>query len=348
MKIGRVTSVAAITLGAVALTIGGCGKEDKKAGAPGNRPRRWNSSSRPAPAAAPTRWRAPSRHHRQARVDEAVDGSWFQQVRRRRRRGFPRRQGAKGDPHKIIITLSNLFTTPLATGVPFSWKDLTPVKMMALDEFVLWVNAETPYRSAKGVRCGGEEGRRGQVQDGRHRLAPGRPDHHRVDRAEDRRQVHLRAVQGRRRCPRCSWSASTPDSTVNNPIEAVAHWRGGKLRRCACSTRSRCPTRARSPTRCRGKTFRPASRRASDVDYLMLARIFMSGWRDVRAGRYYVQLMRKVQETPEWKQLMEQGAFNTTSLEGKEYATWVAKEEQRHVELMKAAGSSPRRSSRLR
>jgi hypothetical protein len=35
---------------------------------------------------------------------------------------------------------------------------------------------------------------------------------------------------------------------------------------------------------------------------------------------------------------MEQGAFNTTSLEGKEYADWVAKEEQRHVALMKSAG----------
>jgi hypothetical protein len=34
---------------------------------------------------------------------------------------------------------------------------------------------------------------------------------------------------------------------------------------------------------------------------------------------------------------MEQGAFNTTSLEGKEYADWVAKEETRHKELMKEA-----------
>jgi len=25
--------------------------------------------------------------------------------------GVPRREGAKGDPHKIVITLSNLFTT---------------------------------------------------------------------------------------------------------------------------------------------------------------------------------------------------------------------------------------------
>src|SRR3954453_18821246 len=63
--------------------------------------------------------------------------------------GFLDVKGAKGDPHKIIITLSNLFTTPLATGVPFNWRDLTPVQMMALDQFVLWVNAETPYKTSK-------------------------------------------------------------------------------------------------------------------------------------------------------------------------------------------------------
>src|SRR5436190_6322181 len=63
--------------------------------------------------------------------------------------GFLDVKGAAKDPHKIIITLSNLFTTPLATGVPFNWRDLTPVKMMALDQFVLWVNAETPYKTAK-------------------------------------------------------------------------------------------------------------------------------------------------------------------------------------------------------
>ena len=62
--------------------------------------------------------------------------------------GFLDVKGAKGDPHKIIVTLSNLFTTPLATGVPFNWKDMTPVSMMALDQFVLWVNADTPYKTA--------------------------------------------------------------------------------------------------------------------------------------------------------------------------------------------------------
>src|SRR5215212_6557761 len=63
--------------------------------------------------------------------------------------GFLDVKGAKGDPHKIIITLSNLFTTPLATGVPFNWRDMTPVQMMALDQFVLWVNSETQYKTSK-------------------------------------------------------------------------------------------------------------------------------------------------------------------------------------------------------
>ena len=51
--------------------------------------------------------------------------------------GFLEIKGANKDPHKIVITLSNLFTTPLGTGVPFNWKELTPVGMLALDQFVL-------------------------------------------------------------------------------------------------------------------------------------------------------------------------------------------------------------------
>ncbi len=37
--------------------------------------------------------------------------------------GFLDVKASAGNPHKIIITLSNLSTTPLATGIPFSWKD---------------------------------------------------------------------------------------------------------------------------------------------------------------------------------------------------------------------------------
>ena len=139
-------------------------------------------------------------------------------------------KSAKGDPHKIIITLSNLFTTPLATGVPFNWQDLTPVKMMALDEFVLWVNAETPYKTAEGLHRGGEEGRR----PARSRwAAPARKQEDQIITAAIEQKTGAKftyipfkgggdvAVQ---------LVGKHVDSTVNNPIEAVAHWRAGKLR----------------------------------------------------------------------------------------------------------------------
>src|SRR5512133_3869567 len=61
--------------------------------------------------------------------------------------GFLYVKGNAKDPHVMIITLDNLFTTPLATGVPFNWREMTPVARMALDYFVLWVNADSPYKT---------------------------------------------------------------------------------------------------------------------------------------------------------------------------------------------------------
>jgi tripartite-type tricarboxylate transporter receptor subunit TctC len=75
-----------------------------------------------------------------------------------------------------------------------------------------------------------------------------------------------------------------------------------------------------------------------DVDYLMLRGIFMAPGVKPEHVQYYIELFKKVMATPEWKKLMEEGAFNTTTLSGKQYADWVAKEEARHVSLMKAAG----------
>jgi putative tricarboxylic transport membrane protein len=53
---------------------------------------------------------------------------------------------------------------------------------------------------------------------------------------------------------------------------------------------------------------------------------------------YYVDLFKKVRETPEWKKLMSDGAFNQKFVTGDEFKKWVETEEKRHEELMKQAG----------
>ena len=248
--------------------------------------------------------------------------------------GFLDVKAAKGDPHKIIITLSNLFTTPLATGVPFNWKDLTPVKMMALDQFVLWVNAETPYKSAKDYIEAAKKGKMKMAGTG--------------SRQED--QIITAAIE-QKTGARFTYIpfkgggdvavqlvGKHVDSTVNNPIEAVAHWRSGKLRPLCVFDPKRMPYNEKVTKDMSWADIPTCKEGGLDVDYLMLRGIFMAGGVSQDQVAYYVELLKKVQALPEWKEFMEKGAFNTTSLEGKDYASWVAKEEQRHVALMKAAG----------
>jgi tripartite-type tricarboxylate transporter receptor subunit TctC len=251
--------------------------------------------------------------------------------------GFLDVKGAKGDPHKIIITLSNLFTTPLATGVPFNWRDLTPVKMLALDQFVLWVNASKPYKTAKDYIAAAKAA----TGASRFKMAgTGSKQEDQIITVAVEQKTGVKftyipfkgggdvAVQ---------LVGNHADSTVNNPIEAVAHWRGGKLRPLCVFDPKRIPYTAKVTDTMAWSDIPTCKENGLDVDYLMLRGIFMPGGVTPDQVQYYVELFRKVQATPEWKDFIEKGAFNTTSLEGKEYADWVAREEARHIALMKAA-----------
>jgi tripartite-type tricarboxylate transporter receptor subunit TctC len=251
--------------------------------------------------------------------------------------GFLDVKGAKGDPHKIIITLSNLFTTPLATGVPFNWRDLTPVKMMALDQFVLWVNASKPYKTAKDYIEAAKAAGPGKFK----MAGTGSKQEDQIITVAIEKQTGVKftyipfkgggdvAVQ---------LVGNHADSSVNNPIEAVAHWRAGKLKPLCVFDTKRMPYKQKVTETMSWADIPTCKEQGLDVEYLMLRGIFMPGGATDDQVKYYVELLRKVQQTADWKDLMERGAFNTTSLEGKEFADWVAREEARHVQLMKAAG----------
>jgi putative tricarboxylic transport membrane protein len=250
--------------------------------------------------------------------------------------GFLDVKNAKGEPHKIIITLSNLFTTPLATGVPFNWRDLTPVKMMALDQFVLWVNAEAPYKTAKEYVDAAKKAGAGKMK----MASTGSRQEDQIitaaiEQATGTKFTYIPFKGGGDVAVQLV--GKHVDSTVNNPIEAVAHWRGGKLKPLCVFDPQRMPHKDKVTDKMAWADIPTCKESGLPIDYLMLRGIFMPGGVSEAQVKYYVDLLKKVQETPEWKQFMANGAFNTTSLEGKAYAEWVAKEEARHVSLMKAA-----------
>jgi tripartite-type tricarboxylate transporter receptor subunit TctC len=251
--------------------------------------------------------------------------------------GFLDVKNAAGDPHKIIITLSNLFTTPLATGVPFNWRDLTPVQMLALDNFILWVNAKTPYKTTKEFIDATKKAGAGKMKMG-------------GTGAKQEDQIITVAIEQKTGARftyipfKGGGAVATQlvgghvDSTVNNPIEAVAQWRAGSLRPLCVFETKRLPYKEKVTSTMSWYDIPLCKDQGLDVDYLMLRGIFMPPGVKPEHVNYYIELFKKVMATQEWKKLMEEGAFNTTALTGKEYADWVAREEARHVSLMKAAG----------
>jgi putative tricarboxylic transport membrane protein len=251
--------------------------------------------------------------------------------------GFLDVKGSKGDPHKIVITLSNLFTTPLATGVPFSWKDLTPVEMMALDEFVLWVNSETPYKTAKdyveAVKAGGANkfkmGGTGSKQEDQIITVN-------IEKQTGAKFTYVPFKGGGEVAVQLV--GKHIDSTVNNPIEAVAQWRAGSLRPLCVFDAQRMPYKEKVTKDMSWNDIPTCKDSGLNVEYLMLRGIFMAGGVTPDQVKFYVDLLAKVRDTPEWKKFLEDGAFNTTTMNGKTYADWVSKNEQLHQSLMKDAG----------
>jgi tripartite-type tricarboxylate transporter receptor subunit TctC len=251
--------------------------------------------------------------------------------------GFLEMKSSRGNPHKIVISLSNLFTTPLSTGLPFNWQDLTPVAMLALDQFVLWVNAESPYKTARqyldAVKGGADNafkmaGTGSKQEDQIITVA--------IERAIGRKFTYVPFKGGGDVAVQLV--GGHVNSTVNNPIEAAAHWRAGKLRALCVFDDKRMPF-TRKVTESMAWSDIPTCKESGvDVDYQMLRGIFMPAGATPEQVEYYVTLFGKVRALPEWQEFVEAGAFDNTFLVGKEFADWIRKAEGTHRELMKEAG----------
>src|SRR3972149_2016842 len=152
-----------------------------------------------------------------------------------------------GDPHQILITLDNLFFTPLnqelkmGDGTRFEWRDLTPIARLLLDNFILWVPADAPYKTLAGVGRAAKAAPRGSIK----MAGTG-------SRQEDEIiMVLLEQAWGVdfTYVPFAGGGAVAAalvgkqvDFTVNNPLEMIGHWDAARLRPLAVFANERIGT----------------------------------------------------------------------------------------------------------
>ena len=250
--------------------------------------------------------------------------------------GFLDVKNSRANPHKIVITLSNLFTTPMATGIPFNWKDLTPVAMLALDEFVLWVNAEKPYKTAKEYIDAAKAANGTFKMGGTGSKQEDQIITEAIQKATGAKFIYIPQRGGG--AVAVQLVGNHVDSSVNNPNEAIAHWRAGKVRPLCVFDNQKLDYKEKITSDMSWNDIPTCKSAGLDIEYLMLRGIFMTPGASKEQVDYYIDLFQKVRKTEEWNKLMADGAFNQTFKTGDDYAKWVATEEKRHEELMKEAG----------
>jgi len=244
--------------------------------------------------------------------------------------GFMYVKGKKGDPNVVVITLSNLFTTPLATGIPFNWKDLTPVARLALDYFVLWVNAEAPYKTAKEYLDAVKKepgkflmGGTGMAQEDQLITLM-------MEQAFGVKFTYVPFKGGGDVA--VELVGKHTNSSVNNPAEAVSHWKAGRLRPLATIDQERIALPDWDGI--------PTMKEATNVDmsYLMLRGIFAAPGIKKEQQDFYVGVLKKVTETPEWKKYVSDNGLKAAFLTGPDYVKWIEEQEVKHKDLMEKGG----------
>jgi putative tricarboxylic transport membrane protein len=245
-------------------------------------------------------------------------------------------QKSAGDAHKLITTSSGIFMTPMATKLALNWTDYTPVAMLAQDSFLLWVNAKSPYKNAGDLMAAAKS------------ASPAMKIGGTSSKREDNLLVFAMEKQGGTKFAYIPYTsggqASTQlsgghvEATTNNPAEDLANWRGGATRPlCVFAEQKMAYTEKVAD----GQSWADIPTCASqglNVSYQMLRGMFMPGKVSKDQQAFYVDLFKKVSETPEWKEYLARNALAADYRDGEAFVSFLKADEAKHEKLMTEAG----------
>ena len=245
-------------------------------------------------------------------------------------------QDSPGDAHKIVVSSSGVYTVPLATGLPFNWRDLTPVAMVAQDEFVLWVPSDSPYKTPADYLA--------EVKKNPGKFKMGgtsskREDHiitAMVEKKAGVKFIYIPYKGGGEAATQLS--GKHIDSNTNNPSESVAQWRAGQHRALCLFADKRSSFKEKVTESQSWSDIPTCKEKGLDVQYQMLRVFLLPGKVPADVTKFYTELLQKVVATPEWKAYVEKNALKSTVMVGEELRAYMGKDEQAHREIMKAAG----------
>jgi tripartite-type tricarboxylate transporter receptor subunit TctC len=245
------------------------------------------------------------------------------------------KQGA-GDTNRILIAYSLIYMLPLSAKIPFNWRELTPVSVIALDEFVLWDNVQIPYKTTKEFIAAAKTANPEFKMGG---TGSKREDNVLtvfIEKKTGAKFAYLPYKSGGEAATQLVGGHTA--SNVNNPSENLEVWRAGQVRALCVFAKERMQYKTKVTETQSWSDIPTCPSEGLDVTYQMLRAMFLPGNMPAEVTAFYVDLFKKVTQTAEYKDYMEKQALKPVFLTGADMLKFLQEDEALNTQLMTEAG----------
>jgi putative tricarboxylic transport membrane protein len=245
-------------------------------------------------------------------------------------------KNSAGDPNKVLVAYSLIYMLPLSAKIPFNWRDLTPVSVIALDEFVLWTNAQAPYKSVKEFSEAAKKADPVMKMGG---TGSKREDHVLtvfLEKKTGAKFAYLPYKSGGEAATQLVGNHT--QSNVNNPSENLEVWRAGQVRALCVFSRERMAYKGKVTETQSWNDIPTCPEQGVDVTYQMLRAMFLPGKVTPEQAEFYVDLFKKLVQTQEYKDYMEKQALKPVFLTGPAMVKFLEEDDALNKGLMTEAG----------
>jgi tripartite-type tricarboxylate transporter receptor subunit TctC len=245
-------------------------------------------------------------------------------------------KSGSGDANKVLIAYSLIYMLPLSAKLPFNWRELTPISVLALDQFVLWNNASQPQKdvkefiaAAKGATPPFKMGGTGSKRED-HVLTVF------VEKLTGAKFAYLPYTSGGEAATQLVGNHTA--SNVNNPSENLEVWRAGQVRALCVFDKERMEYKTKVTPSQSWNDVPTCQEEGLDVQYLMLRAMFLPGKVTADQTAFYVDLFKKVSQTTEFKDYLEKQALKPIYLTGPDMVKFLEEDDKLNTQLMTEAG----------
>jgi tripartite-type tricarboxylate transporter receptor subunit TctC len=249
--------------------------------------------------------------------------------------GYVYGKSQAGDPYKVIFGTSNAWTQPLVSKVAFKHTDLTPIAALASDEFLLWVKMDAPYKTAKDYveaakkrefKMAGAQSK--DTDETLTRL---------IEKAGGVKITYIPFKSGADAAVQLA--GGHVDSNVNNPSESIGQWRGGTQRPLCVFNRKRLPEGPKITKTESWSDIPTCLESGLEVpEFTQPRTVWLPGGATPDQVAFYVELLKKVQAQPEWKEYIERTSQTGIFLAGDEFRTFIAEDLERNRKVAAEQG----------